>query len=398
MKNSKSKKRVALVLDNTDWAYRCNMDVLAGCQQFAAEAGWDCVINPFADRALASRQSGRSFDGVIGHASPALAKAAGRAGVPVVNVTVNASEDSPVLKLPAVLPDCEAAGALAAEHLLARGFRHFGFLGFARNTFSRRQRKGYHAVLKREGFSCNDHQFGMNRHIANAEGWESFTSKLEEWVDTWTLPIGLYVTEDLPCRYLIDVCQSKGLQVPQDVAIVGSHDDVVICTSSSPTLSSIDHGYLEIGYRAAALLQQLMSGKNPPVDPVLVAPVELIPRQSTDAFGVEDQIVRKALRYIAESSHQMIRVNDVARAVATTRRTLERRFKDTLNRTIADEIGRFRIERAKRYLVESEAALKVVALDAGFTDANHFYKTFVRVEGVSPTQFRQRHRRGHAFG
>ncbi|MDC0270550.1 hypothetical protein OAK94_02475, partial [bacterium] len=168
MKNSKSKKRVALVLDNTDWAYRCNMDVLAGCQQFAAEAGWDCVINPFADRALASRQSGRSFDGVIGHASPALAKAAGRAGVPVVNVTVNASEDSPVLKLPAVLPDCEAAGALAAGHLLARGFRHFGFLGFSRNTFSRRQRKGYHAVLKREGFSCNDHQFGMNRHIANA--------------------------------------------------------------------------------------------------------------------------------------------------------------------------------------------------------------------------------------
>ena len=384
------------MLDNTDWAYRCNMDVLAGCQQFAAEAGWDCVITPFADRALTSRQSGRSFDGVIGHASPALAKAAGRARVPVVNVTVNASEDSPVLKLPAVLPDCEAAGALAAEHLLARGFRHFGFLGFSRNTFSRRQRRGYHAVLKREGFSCSDHQFGMNSHIANAEGWESFISKLEEWVDTWTLPIGLYVTEDLPCRYLIDVCQSKGLQVPQDVAIVGSHDDVVICTSSSPTLSSIDHGYLEIGYRAAALLQQLMSGKSPPVAPLLVAPVELIPRQSTDAFGVEDQIVRKALRYIAESSHQMIRVNDVARAVATTRRTLERRFKEALSRTIADEIGRFRIERAKRYLAESEAALKVVALYSGFTDANHFYKTFVRVEGVSPTQFRQRHRRGHA--
>ena len=107
----------------------------------------------------------------------------------------------------------------------------------------------------------------------------------------------------------------------------------------------------------------------------------------------EDQIVREALRYIAESSDQMIRANDVVRAAATTRRILERRFKESLSRTIADEIGRFRIERAKRYLVDSDAALKAVALDAGFTDANHFDKTFVRVEGVSPTQFRQRHRR-----
>jgi LacI family transcriptional regulator len=347
---------VALVLDDTELSYRCTMDVLAGCQQYAAEVGWDCIINPFADRALGSRRSRRGFDGVIGHASPAL----------------------------------------AAEHLLARGFRHFGFLGFSRNTFSRQQWKGYRGVLKREGFPCTDHQFGMNSHIANAEGWEAFIARLESWVDTWTLPIGLYVTEDLPCRYLIDVCQSKGLQVPQDVAIVGSHDDVVICTSSSPTLTSIDHGYLEIGYRAATLLKQLMAGRRAPTEPQLVAPAELVPRQSTDSFGVEDQVVRKALRYIAESTHQPIRVSDVAKAVATTRRTLERRFRDTLNRTIADEIGRFRLERAKRFLVDSDAALKVVAQVAGFTDANHLYKAFVRLEGISPTAFRQQHQQGRA--
>ncbi len=386
------------MLDNTELPYRCSMDVLAGCQQFAAEAGWNCVINPFADRELGSRSAGRGFAGVIAHASPALAKAAQRTRVPVVNVTVNIPVGSPVLNLPAVLPDCEAAGALAAEHLLARGFRHFGFLGFSRNTFSRRQRAGYHAVLKREGFSCTDHHFGMNSHIANADGWEAFIAKLEVWVDTWSLPIGLYVTEDLPCHYLIDVCQSKGLQVPQDVAMVGSHDDVVICTSSSPTLTSIDHGYLDIGYRAAALLKRLMAGTRAPTEPQLVAPAELIPRQSTDSFGVDDQVVRKALHYIAEHAHQPIRVSDVAKAVATTRRTLERRFRETLNRTIADEIGRFRLERAKRHLIDSDAALKAVAQEAGFTDANHLYKAFVRLEGISPTEFRQQHQRGRASG
>ncbi|MGI9244626.1 MAG: substrate-binding domain-containing protein [Verrucomicrobiales bacterium] len=398
MKRSGPNKRVALVLDNMELPFRCNMDVLAGCQKFAAEANWDCVINPFADRALGSHSGSRGFDGVIAHASPALAKAARSAGVPVVNVTVNTQEDSPVRKLPAVLPDCEAAGALAAEHLLARGFKHFGFLGFSRNTFSRQQWKGFCEVVKIEGFSCTDHRFGINSHIANAEGWESFIEKLESWIDTWALPIGLYVTEDLPCRYLIDVCQSKGLQVPQDVAIVGSHDDFVICTASTPTLTSIDHGYLEIGYRAATLLKRLMAGRPAPVKAQLVAPAELIPRQSTDSFGVEDQIVRKALRFIAEYAHQPIRVGDVAKAAATTRRTLERRFRDTMNRTIAEEIGRFRLERAKRHLVDSDTALKVVAQEAGFTDANHLYKAFVRIEGTSPTEYRSHHQREHPAG
>ncbi len=45
----------------------------------------------------------------------------------------------------------------------------------------------------------------------------------------------------------------------------------------------------------------------------------------------EDQIVREALRYIAEPSDQMIRVNDDVRAVATIRRMLERRFSNAIS-------------------------------------------------------------------
>ena len=42
------KRRVVLKLDLEE-PYRCNLDVFAGCQQYAAEVGWDCMINPFAD-------------------------------------------------------------------------------------------------------------------------------------------------------------------------------------------------------------------------------------------------------------------------------------------------------------------------------------------------------------
>ena len=134
-----------------------------------------------------------------------------------------------------------------------------------------------------------------------------------------------------------------------------------------------------------------MSGRKVSTEPELVAPAELVPRQSTDVFAADDPLVARALRFIAENSHMRIQVKHVATAVATTRRTLERRFRASLGRAIADEITRLRLERAKRRMVETDAPLKDVARDAGFRTADHFYKVFARVEGMPPTQYREEH-------
>jgi len=80
-------------------------------------------------------------------------------------------------------------------------------------------------------------------------------------------------------------------------------------------------------------------------------------------------------------------------AVAPTRRTLERRFRESLGRSIASEITRLRIERAKRIMTETDAPMKEVAKDSGFRNSDHFYKVFARVEGTPPTQYRDDHQR-----
>ena len=99
----------------------------------------------------------------------------------------------------------------------------------------------------------------------------------------------------------------------------------------------------------------------------------------------------RALRFIAENSHTRIQVKHVATAVAATRRTLERRFRESVGRAIADEITRMRLERVKRRMVETDAPLKDVAKESGFRTADHFYKVFARVEGMPPTQYREQH-------
>jgi LacI family transcriptional regulator len=173
------------------------------------------------------------------------------------------------------------------------------------------------------------------------------------------------------------------------VAIIGTHNEPELCNSPEPGLTSIDMGFGKVGYRAAALLDRLMSGGEAPEAPELIAPAELVPRRSTDVYASEDLLVARALRYISENSHHRIQVKDVAAAVATTRRTLERRFGEYAGRTIADEITRLRLERAKRRMVETDAPMKDVAIDAGFRNSDHFYKVFMRVEGIPPTLYRE---------
>ena len=61
------KRRVAMMLDLAE-PWRAHVEVFAGCQQYAAEVGWDCVINPFAHRYLGSDRSNRAFDGILARA------------------------------------------------------------------------------------------------------------------------------------------------------------------------------------------------------------------------------------------------------------------------------------------------------------------------------------------
>jgi LacI family transcriptional regulator len=136
-----------------------------------------------------------------------------------------------------------------------------------------------------------------------------------------------------------------------------------------------------------------MSGGTPPESPIYVPPAEMVPRQSTDVFAASDPVVSRALRFMAENSHTRIEVKEVAAAVATNRRSLERKFRDSIGRSIAEEITRLRLERAKRRIVETNAPMKYLAVEAGFRNADHFYKVFTRIEGITPSQFREERQR-----
>jgi LacI family transcriptional regulator len=226
------------------------------------------------------------------------------------------------------------------------------------------------------------------------DNWQHFQTTLSQWMDGWSATMGVVVANDLLCRYLAEACRQRHLEIPQKIALIGSGNEILVDTAATPTLSSIDPGFELIGYRAAELLDSLMDGNPAPTEPVHMAPMSLVVRQSSDAFVVDDDMVASALRFIADHLHEDIDVEQVANHVSTTRRTLSRRFHESLGLTIHDAITQQRLNRVKRKLVESNAVLKTIAKDCGFRDAIHLCKVFQRIEGTSPSEYRAERRVG----
>ena len=68
---------------------------------------------------------------------------------------------------------------------------------------------------------------------------------------------------DVNARVVARVCLASRIRVPEELAILGVDNDTVMCDMDLVPLSSIAPDAEGVGYRAAAMLDQLMRGDQP---------------------------------------------------------------------------------------------------------------------------------------
>jgi LacI family transcriptional regulator len=249
-------------------------------------------------------------------------------GTPTVYVGTRAADDP----LPGtVRSDNHAIGAAAAEHLLERGLHYFAAVGDRRNSPSSKQRCG--------GFQARVAQAGMQFFAGPGVNADRLDERrnlapLQRWIATLPKPVGIMGFNDVIARQLADASRGAGESVPERVAIVGIDNEELMCMLSDPPLSSVDPAASRVGYQAAALLDRIMGGERPTLEPVLVAPAGVVVRQSSDLLAIEDADVAEAVKFIRANCANTISVADVMRHVAVPRRTLDRRFRRRLGRLV----------------------------------------------------------------
>lgn len=306
------------------------------------------------------------------------------------------NEKNPLSRISEIRADSHHAGRLAAEHFLERGFRHFAFCGYQGRIWSRQRQEGFCQRLAEADFPC--HVFepswqGTSRTRRPALSWAAEQPMVAAWLQSLPRPVAIMACSDIRGRQVLDAALAQGLHVPDDVAIIGVDDDRLICNLTNPPLSSVAFNLEQAGYRAAELLDEMMSGKKiEQPERIMVESLWVVPRRSTDVFATEDRHVSAALRFIRDNARQQIDVGDVAEHAGPSRRGLEIRFRDVLGRSIREEIQRVRLNFAKQLLVETNLPTERIAALVGFSSLQYLSNVFRRECGTTLAQFRRRMR------
>lgn len=382
------RRHVALIVETSNTYAR---DVLHGLRSWMREhEAWSIRLS----------EQGRGADvppwlaGWTGHGilarveNEAIAAALQATGLPVVDV----SAALPAAVFPRVVTDSDAVTRLAAEHLLERGFRHFAYCGEPRFHWSTRRAEFFSRHLARAGFGCDVYAPApTGRRRAATEGE---VAGIARWLKARPKPVGVLACYDIRGQQVLEACRLAGLRVPDEVAVMGVHNDDVLCDLCDPPLTSVIPNARRAGYVAAGLLDRMMRGRRVPVEVHAIEPIGVAARQSTDVVAVADAKVSAAVRFIREHATENIGVNDVLRAVPMARTLLERRFKQHLGCTPHEHIARTRLERVRALLATTELSVAEIAERTGFEHTEYLSVAFRRATGTTPRDYRRRHRQG----
>jgi LacI family transcriptional regulator len=230
---------------------------------------------------------------------------------------------------------------------------------------------------------------GLQMHECNV----SHTA-IEAWLRKLPKPVGILGCNDDWAHRVLKAARRLEIKVPDQMAVLGVDDDELINTLMTPSLSSIALPTEQIGYEAASLLDRMINRETIQPEQFRLAPLRVVPRQSTEMTFVEDADVASAMRFIVEHASQPIHIEQVLKHVPLSRRSLERRFREILGRSVSEEIRRVHVERAKQLLITTDLAVKQIAAACGFESSTRMGIVFQQEVHETPTGFRQRSRMG----
>lgn len=312
--------------------------------------------------------------------NPSIAEALRNLKVPIVDVS--AARLLP--HLPWFETDDGAVAHIGAEHLIERGFRHFGFAGDSRFNWSNWRQEHFQNSIRAAGRDC--HIYKPPRKLAPDDDRQ--IEDLARWIRELPKPIGIMACYDFRGQQVLDACRRMDIAVPDEVAVLGVDNDELLCELSDPPLSSVMPNTHRTGYEAAALLDKMMAGLKVKGETHLIPPSGVVTRQSTDALAVEDRNVARAIHYIRKNACNGINVQDVIKAVPQSRRLLEQKFKQLIGRTPHQEIIRVQLDRVKELLTQTDLSLEAIAEHAGFSHVEYLSVAFKRETGMPPSKFR----------
>jgi LacI family transcriptional regulator len=302
--------------------------------------------------------------------------------IPVVDV----AGAFPGLGFVEVHNDDYSTGRIAGETLSLLGHSFFAWAGAGDVQWSLRRKKGFSDYLCQKSASATLKEFEKPLNW-----WEKLNEDLDPlvvWLKSLDIPTAVFTANDTIGLKITCACNICGIQIPEDIALLGVDNEDILCELATPSLSSIIVDCEKMGMVAAEQLDFLLEKQVPKVKDIRIAPLPVAERESTHILFAKDILVTQTLNFIYNRAHTGILVEDILKEVPASRRNLEQRFQIETGRTIHEEIIRAKIMYSKKRMRETDAPLDVIAFQSGFGSIQRFFEQFKKITGITPTKWR----------
>ncbi|SFV17648.1 AraC family transcriptional regulator [Pseudoduganella namucuonensis] len=330
-------------------------------------------------------------DGIIANFDdPAVAEALSRCRVPVVAVGGSYADhaDYPA-GVPYVATDNFKLIELARQHLIDVGLQRFAMYSVPATGENRWAQERENAFRSLEQGDLLEPEIFRGCET-RAHSWDEAVQGQIEWLRNLPKPVGIVAVTDARARQLLQACILAGIEVPEQVAIIGIDNDPLVRRLTRIPLSTVIQGAQEMGRAAAHLLAQMLHGVRLPNTRIVVPPAGINVLASSQYQLIKHPNVMRARHFIRQYACHGVKTEQVAEYVGVSRSSLEAYFRQELGCSVHDAILRVKLEAAKAGLESGDSSIEDVALDSGFTSTRYLHRVFMRELGCTPRGYRDR--------
>ena len=375
----------------TDLSSGYSRDMIRGVVRYSKEHGpWIFYRMPiyyrelYGDEGVVEWAKKWKADAVIAQFSDINAKALKKLNIPVI---IQNYKDR-YTTISNLTGEYFRTGMMAAEFFLQKGFRFFAYYGFSDTIWMRERGDGFEKALKDKGYDvCFFDESAANK----SEKWSFDVDIVSRWLLKLPKPVALFACDDYFALQITEVCKMFDINVPNDIAVLGVDNDELLCSISNPPLSSIELDVQNGGYELGKLLHDLIEKrKQSPID-IIIKPLHVVTRASTERFAVSDKNIDYILKYIEQNYTHSISVEDIVKISHFSRRVLEKTFKKETGISIYQYIQQHRIEKFAELLVSTDIPLIDAAYQTGFDDYKNVSRIFRKSKNLTPLQYRKKY-------
>jgi LacI family transcriptional regulator len=285
--------------------------------------------------------------------------------------------------------DYIGTGKIAADFYINKGFVNFAYYGTLDTVWSRERGEGFKNRLSEFGFDTQIYY----EIYQNKDQFIYDLESLGKWLLTLSKPTALFACDDQFALQISETCKIYNIAVPQHISILGVDNDELLCNISTPPLSSIILDSENGGYAVGKLLHQLINKEIIHPFDIIINPIRIENRLSTDLYAIKDKYILEIIKYIETKYSEPICVNDLIKLVPLSRRILENRFKTCTGISIYQFIQRHRVECFANLLIKDNRKVEELAFICGFEDYKNVSRVFMKFKRLTPTQYRTQYKR-----